>query len=496
KTCLIESPTGTGKSMSIIASIMPFLDDEEKKIYLCTRTHKQIQQMVLQIKQFVNFCGSKHSDSEKIINLHEEDKNLSNTEQNQNKVNYPIRMSILGSRNVLCINEKINTQPDINTACGDLVKHNKCKYFANHAKLAKNFQSKLFDLEELIKYAKRNMACPYYATKVLSEKASLILSPYNYLIDPFIRKRLSISKAHIIIDEAHNIEDNIREAGSLIISMKEIIHFINQIYSIKDQELIKLVELFNKLKQMYFNITKAEDDNNKRMMLEESSALIENKYSYNSQSTSLSDSSTNILFRFKELINLIKENFSLVEINNYKNIIYSIEEEIELDCLRKTEVLLYVLSNIVTNNKYALNVERGGSMNFILLEVSDLFNDLLRENLSLTLLSGTIGDIKVYESDLKHSFSNKVINDHVIGKENLFVRKVLSYKKMNLIGTQTSMNEAYFKSVAIMVQELYKNSKGGVLVFLQSYSLLQKIKSYFTVKLFIEPNTSSELESV
>ncbi len=65
----------------------------------------------------------------------------------------------------------------------------------------------VFDLEELIEYGKENVACPYYLTRELQKAAELILMPYNYIIDPAVRNSLGISleKAVIIIDEAHNL---------------------------------------------------------------------------------------------------------------------------------------------------------------------------------------------------------------------------------------------------------------------------------------------------
>ena len=45
-------------------------------------------------------------------------------------------------------------------------------------------------------------------------EAELVFCPYNYLVDPVIRKSMDvdIDRAVLIFDEAHNIEDNARQA--------------------------------------------------------------------------------------------------------------------------------------------------------------------------------------------------------------------------------------------------------------------------------------------
>ena len=48
------------------------------------------------------------------------------------------------------------------------------------------------------------------------EHAEIVFSPYNYLLDPAIREVMSINLENsvIVLDEAHNVEGTLREAGS------------------------------------------------------------------------------------------------------------------------------------------------------------------------------------------------------------------------------------------------------------------------------------------
>lgn len=58
--------------------------------------------------------------------------------------------------------------------------------------------------------------CPYYVSRALKTHADLIFAPYNYILDPAIRKsmQLSLDDAIVVLDEAHNVEDTLKEGGS------------------------------------------------------------------------------------------------------------------------------------------------------------------------------------------------------------------------------------------------------------------------------------------
>lgn len=61
-----------------------------------------------------------------------------------------------------------------------------------------------------------NASCPYYLSRALAAKADLVFAPYNYVLDPRIRDAIDIdlSDAIVILDEAHNVEDTLRQLGS------------------------------------------------------------------------------------------------------------------------------------------------------------------------------------------------------------------------------------------------------------------------------------------
>ena len=58
--------------------------------------------------------------------------------------------------------------------------------------------------------------CPYYLSRAIQQHAELTFAPYNYILDPNIRKAMNISlkNAVVILDEAHNVESTLCESGS------------------------------------------------------------------------------------------------------------------------------------------------------------------------------------------------------------------------------------------------------------------------------------------
>jgi DEAD_2 len=68
----------------------------------------------------------------------------------------------------------------------------------------------------MVRLGKKYTACPYYLTKELQVTADVVFMPYNYLVDPEVRRNLTISLADsvLIFDEAHNLEAICGDAAS------------------------------------------------------------------------------------------------------------------------------------------------------------------------------------------------------------------------------------------------------------------------------------------
>ncbi|GAB4818658.1 hypothetical protein N2152v2_005704 [Parachlorella kessleri] len=162
------------------------------KIYYATRTHSQIAQVVRELK----------------------------------RSNYRPRMAILASRKQYCVNKFALSKPSVDETCDDLRADGDCKYHRNFMTLVTGgMGTRVHDIEDLCNYGRTNKACPYYASRKLADDAELIFGPYSYFIDPVIRRAISVdvNDSILIFDEAHNIEDVCREGASCEVDMSTMV---------------------------------------------------------------------------------------------------------------------------------------------------------------------------------------------------------------------------------------------------------------------------------
>lgn len=148
---LLESPTGTGKTLGLLCGVLsvPGIIESNKTIYYCTRTHSQIDQVIKE------FARTEFAASVKIL--------------------------ALGSRAMLCLNADVgkNTTQDINEQCKSLVEDKACPYYNNFLKEKHSLEFTLTvaGIEELLGLYKQKGSCAYYASHQLISLANVHVLP-------------------------------------------------------------------------------------------------------------------------------------------------------------------------------------------------------------------------------------------------------------------------------------------------------------------------------
>ncbi|XP_020217515.1 Fanconi anemia group J protein homolog isoform X2 [Cajanus cajan] len=244
---LLESPTGTGKSLSLLCSSLAWqrqYKDKAKqhKLNLATEATtdplahgggfvpeevslSSASENVDRTQPEVGNKKQKKKEAPTIYYASRTHSQISQVIRELRKTAYRVPMAVLASRKHYCTNKNIIGKDNINEECKLLLKDQEtgCPEFKNahkvksHQSLQKGGCNEVHDIEDLVKVGQVVKGCSYYAARSMSDDAQLVFCPYNYIINPVIRAAMDvdIKGAIVILDEAHNIEDISRDAGSV-----------------------------------------------------------------------------------------------------------------------------------------------------------------------------------------------------------------------------------------------------------------------------------------
>lgn len=211
ETALLESPTGTGKTLCLLCAALAWVQYEKSRfkdirgeiytggrtvpqIIYCSRTHSQLSQVIHELK------SSPYS---------------------------KVKGALLGSREHFCAHREVSQLSHSglrNHACRALRAENSCRYFSALRSTTKCYaleNDEILDMEDLVYQGKTKLFCPYYLERELALDADIIFMPYNYVTDPALRKQLPFGlqkRCVVIIDEAHNLPAVLSSDGCLNIT--------------------------------------------------------------------------------------------------------------------------------------------------------------------------------------------------------------------------------------------------------------------------------------
>ncbi|RJE19420.1 dna repair helicase [Aspergillus sclerotialis] len=214
--CVLEMPSGTGKTVSLLSLIIAYQQHypEHRKLIYCSRTMSEIEKALAELKALMQFRTQQ----------------LGYTED--------FRAMGLTSRKNLCLHPSVKREKSgavVDARCRSLtagfVKEKKergedvelCIYHENLDLLEPHnlVPPGVFTLDALIKYGEEHKQCPYFSARRMMPFCNVIIYSYHYLLDPKIAERVSreLSKDCIVVfDEAHNIDNVCIESLSIDIT--------------------------------------------------------------------------------------------------------------------------------------------------------------------------------------------------------------------------------------------------------------------------------------
>ncbi|KAI5187329.1 fanconi anemia group J protein [Nematocida homosporus] len=457
---MVESPTGTGKSFSILAAVSAWIQrmkttqtsgpdgsTEVVKVYICSRTHQQISQLIEQLKKIPN----------------------------------PPSMSVLGSRKHMCLNQTVlrDNKLDLDSGCKNQRNNAGCTFYDNKDKV-ESLNVGVFNIEDVSKYGRKESACPYYGVRKLTERASLVFAPYNYIINPLIRKALSINleSSALIIDEGHNIEDACRDAASMELTIplcnmvqRKAAEGIAELATGCDDRRDELIGDFSAIKNIADTLITYME-----AKAEEIRMLSQNQSGFN-QEVEIAIAEQEMVAEMGKMGLCPEAVARLVDA-------YTSLSQRDLLGPREGQVLsqiVFVAQNMLTpgETRYAI-ITAADKLLFSCLHAEVLFRPIEKMARCVVLLSGTLTPFEPICTELtsfEPVFKHQVLAPHVIGKNQLFPVCITGNGREKFIGTYKGQTPTYFMEIGKIITEISKSLGriGGVLVFAPSYSSIDKL---------------------
>ncbi|KAK5169051.1 TFIIH/NER complex ATP-dependent 5'-3' DNA helicase subunit [Saxophila tyrrhenica] len=211
--CVLEMPSGTGKTVSLLSLIVAYQQHypEHRKLIYCSRTMSEIEKALAELKALMKYRTDQLGQEEEFRGLG------------------------LTSRKNLCLHPSVKREKSgsvVDARCRSLtagfVKEKKergedvdlCIYHDNLDLLEPHnlIPPGVWTLDGMLRYGEQQKQCPYFTARRMMPFCNVIIYSYHYLLDPKIAERVSkeLSKDCIVVfDEAHNIDNVCIESLSI-----------------------------------------------------------------------------------------------------------------------------------------------------------------------------------------------------------------------------------------------------------------------------------------
>ncbi|XP_029392071.1 regulator of telomere elongation helicase 1 isoform X2 [Mus pahari] len=244
---ILESPTGTGKTLCLLCSTLAWrqhLRDAVSSLKIAERVQGELfaSRTLSSWGTAAAASGDSieyYTDIPKIIYASRTHSQLTQVISELRNTSYRPKVCVLGSREQLCIHPEVKKQESNHmqiSLCRKKVASRSCHFYNNvEGKcLEQELATSILDIEDLVKIGSKHKMCPYYLSRNMKQQADIIFMPYNYLLDAKSRKAHSIDlKGTVVIfDEAHNVEKICEESASFDLTPRDVasgLEVINQV---------------------------------------------------------------------------------------------------------------------------------------------------------------------------------------------------------------------------------------------------------------------------
>ncbi|XP_067856661.1 regulator of telomere elongation helicase 1 isoform X2 [Heptranchias perlo] len=247
---VLESPTGTGKTLCLLCASLAWRQHFRDSIS-ANKIAQQLNGNELFDGRPLSSWGSasvdadsaSYSDIPKIIYASRTHSQLAQVINELRSTSYRPKMCVLGSREQLCIHPEVMKQESNHVKvhmCRAKTSTRTCHFYNNveEKSTEKEITESILDVEDLVKNGNKHRVCPYYLSRALKQNAEIIFMPYNYLLDPKSRRahNIDLRGTIVIFDEAHNVEKMCEESASFDLTPYDLASGIDAVNQVLEEE--------------------------------------------------------------------------------------------------------------------------------------------------------------------------------------------------------------------------------------------------------------------
>ncbi len=309
-------------------------------------------------------------------------------------------------------------------------------------------------IQEVIKICNDHQLCPYEVSLLLAKESKVIIADYHHIFNESIRQILfeksnkTLEKCIIIIDEAHNLPERLRDLLSTNLSSYVLNQSIKEANDMGEKEISSILKKINESILRLSQSTKFEESES---LIKKSSLIKE------IESIGYYEAIIEKLNSIAEEIRIMKKRSFIGSVANFLS-----------SWLGPDEGFTRILSKQFFRDKPNIIIS------YKCLDPSLASSNVINNSHSCILMSGTLSPISMYVDLLGIKNHIKAEFPSIFPKEN----------RLNIIIPETTTkfterSSKMYEDIAIITSNLTNIIPGNSLVFFPSYDVRDKISQFF-----------------
>eukprot|EP00834_Sanchytrium_tribonematis_P003004 NODE_106_length_19060_cov_0.700227.p1 type:complete len:684 gc:universal NODE_106_length_19060_cov_0.700227:2282-231(-) len=499
KIAIIESPTGTGKTLMLLCAILSHFKQNTKQKPSWMVKKKKTSKFSINYLKKLEFdeeievmlqteyedTGSRREYKPKLIYVTRTHSQIQSILKELKKTEFgkTIKVAVLGSRQQYCINGKLKNLNSLlqNEKCKDLIAEKHCDYFNDNLDyFIDEYQSKIWDIEDVIAKGKTSKFCPYFLAKGSVPEADIVIAPFQSIISEHTRQSngIDLKNCVVVVDEAHSFYDAALQ---------------NDFVSIQFTEIAKILKCVNSYKTNYILRLGSKNLRNIELLQIALKNIITLSTNNSTESRSIAKILTDCSlenFNFLELVsNIERSRLGMKMMAGFK------EEDIRISEFYNLSHLLQLLMNEDAFGYLTIN----NAITYTKLSAHDIVRDLYNGSKSLILIAGTLSPIDFYQKMMiEEQLEDKVVRHiapHVVEKSNFRVQTIGKFQEKPLKFDSKQFDAVLILEITLNVLEKSPFSS-GTLVFVPSFGMIFQLEqAYFKLSTDHKKNFKCQFES-